>query len=122
MRSYQITSRKRLDLSPVFGRLEREQEDRVLGHLHVAHERLQALMRAFAKRTGSQWTSGVELQLFGLGQACICGSVETPPGAAFELTCEVELRPCNFYDDDPAAGTLGWTPKPRVMATGRLGC
>jgi len=116
--SQPITATERPDLSPVFGRLERDVEDRVVGHLLVALERLLALQSALADRSGSWWaTEGVQLQTFELGQTCISGSVETLPGAAFELSFDAEIRPWNFYDDDPGAGTLGWAPTRRVMAT-----
>jgi hypothetical protein len=118
MRSYQITGRKRLDLSPVFGPLERAQEERVFEHLRLALERVRALQGTLAERTGGPWVTRVTLDVIDQsGQACISGWVETSPGAAFALTFEGELRPRNFYDDDPKAGTLGWSPTRREMAT-----
>jgi hypothetical protein len=97
------------DLSPVFGRLDRSECTAVLHALARAEEKLLALRRELTERTNRSWRSrGLELETYPSGQASIGGYVQDG-----ELTFAVELRPQNFFHDEP------WKPgePSREMAT-----
>ena len=106
MKSQPITDRP--DLTPVFGMLDPAERQRVEIELDRAQERLIGLRDALAGRSDRRWaTTGVQLETLPSGQACITGCVESD-----ELTFDVELRPCNFFDGG------AWYPgeEPKKMA------
>jgi hypothetical protein len=103
---YQITPKKRLDLRPVSGPLERAQEDRVLGHLRLVHSgsarsRVPLPSGPAARGKARAWSSRVNRS----GQACIRGWVESAP-----LAFWTQLHPRKYYTEDP-------TELPRPMVT-----
>jgi hypothetical protein len=101
----QPISAQDLDLSPVFGQLDDETKERVLGELR----RAEATLTALRDELGLEGEA-LTLERYPSGQAEVATNLK---GAGGKLTFEAGLRPRNFFSETP------WQPgyAPRSMMT-----